>query len=369
MKDYYEILGVSRNASQEEIKKAYRRLARKYHPDLHPGDKEAEERFKEISEAYEVLSDPEKRAVYDARGHAGLHDQGYQGFSDVEDIFSAFSDIFEEFLGGFGGFTSRRKAQRRPRRGADLSYEISVSLEDVYFGREISLEIERYENCELCGGSGLAPGAKPQYCPTCKGRGHVVHTEGFFRLSTTCPTCHGVGTFISDPCPKCHGEGRRRKRRTLKVHIPPGIEDGAVIKIAGEGEAGLYGGPPGDLYLRVHVLPHEVFERRGKDLYLEVPISVVEAMLGGEIEVPTLEEKVKVKIPRGIQPGDTLALEGKGLPDVHGGPRGDLILRFRVEIPKDLTKRQEELLKEFAEIERKKKKNIFQKILRSVRHS
>ncbi len=366
MKDYYEILGVPRNASQEEIKRAYRRLARQYHPDLHPGDKEAEERFKEISEAYEVLSDPEKRAVYDARGYAGLKDQGYHGFTDVEDIFSAFSDIFEEFLGGFGGFTRRRRAERRPRRGADLSYEITVSLEDVYFGREITLEVERYENCETCGGSGLAPGAQPQYCPTCKGRGHVVHTEGFFRLSATCPTCHGVGTFISDPCPACRGEGRLRRRRQLKVRLPRGIEDGAVIKLAGEGEAGLYGGPPGDLYLRVHILPHDVFERKGKDLYLEVPISVVEAMLGGEIEVPTFEEKVKVKVPRGIQPGDTLALEGKGLPDLHGGKPGDLILRFRVEIPKDLTKRQEELLREFAEIEKEKKEGFFKKILRSV---
>ncbi len=369
MKDYYEILGVPRNASQEEIKRAYRRLARKYHPDLHPGDKKAEERFKEISEAYEVLSDPEKRAVYDARGHAGLHDQGYQGFTDLDDIFSAFSDIFEEFLGGFGGFTRRRRASRRPRRGADLSYEVTVSLEDVYTGRELSLEVERYENCATCGGTGLTPGAKPQYCPTCKGRGHVVHTEGFFRLSTTCPTCHGVGTFISDPCPSCRGEGRVRKRRTLKVRIPAGIEDGAVIKVPGEGEAGLYGGPSGDLYLKVHVLPHELFKRQGKDLYLEVPISVVDAMLGGEIEVPTLEETVKVKIPRGIQPGDTLALEGKGLPDLEGGDRGDLILRFKIEIPRDLTPRQEELLREFAAIEKEKKGGFFKKLFRSVRSS
>ncbi|NPA48402.1 MAG: molecular chaperone DnaJ [Thermodesulfobacteria bacterium] len=368
-KDYYEILGVPRNASQEEIKKAYRRLAREYHPDLRPGDKEAEERFKEISEAYEVLSDPEKRAVYDSKGFAGLHDQGYQGFTDVEDIFSAFSDIFEEFLGGFAGFTRRRRAERRPRRGADLSYEVTVNLEDVYFGREIELELERYENCEACGGSGLAPGARAQYCPTCKGRGHVVHTEGFFRLSATCPTCHGAGTFISDPCPQCRGEGRVFRRKKLKVRIPPGIDDGAVIKVAGEGEAGLFGGPPGDLYLRVHVLPHETFERRGKDLYLEVPISVVEAMLGGEVEVPTFEGEIKVKIPRGIQPGDTLAVEEKGLPDVHGGKRGDLILRFKVEIPKDLTKRQEELLQEFAEIEKEKRGNFFKKIWRSVKSS
>ncbi|WP_022852555.1 molecular chaperone DnaJ [Thermodesulfatator atlanticus] len=364
-KDYYQILGVSRNASQEEIKKAYRRLARKYHPDLHQGDKEAEERFKQISEAYEVLSDPEKRAIYDARGHRGLHERGYEGFSDVEDIFSTFSDIFEEFFGiRFGGGSRQR---RRPRRGADLSYEITVSLEDVYFSREIPFEIERYEECAACQGTGLAPGATPQYCPTCKGRGHVVHSEGFFRLSTTCPTCHGAGTLITDPCPACKGEGRVRKKKKLKIRIPAGIEDGAVIKIAGEGEAGIFGGPPGDLYLKVHVLEHEIFKREGQNLVLEVPISVIDAILGTELEIPTMEEEVKVKIPPGVQPDDTLALEEKGLPDWRSGKRGDLILRFKVEIPKDLTRRQVELLKEFQEIEKEKRQGFFKKLWKSVK--
>jgi molecular chaperone DnaJ len=366
-KDYYEILGVSRQASQEEIKKAYRRLARQYHPDLRPGDKEAEERFKEISEAYEVLSDPQKRAIYDAQGHSGLHDHGYQGFTDVEDIFAAFSDLFEEFLGGFGGFGRSRARGRRPRRGPDLSYEITVSLEDIYRGKEVELEIERYESCEACGGSGLAPGAQPQYCPTCRGRGYVVHSEGFFRLSTTCPRCHGAGTFVSEPCPECRGQGRRRVKRKIKVKIPPGLEEGAVLKVPGGGEAGIHGGPPGDLYLRVHILPHKLFERHGKDLLLEVPLPVTEAILGGEIEVPTLEEPVKVKVPAGMQPGETLILEGKGLPDPQGGRRGDLILRFKIEIPKKLTKRQEELLREFAEIEKEKQGNIFKRLWHSVR--
>ena len=366
-KDYYEILGVSRQATQEEIKKAYRRLARQYHPDLRPGDKEAEERFKEISEAYEVLSDPQKRAVYDTQGHSGLYDQGYQGFTDVEDIFTAFSDLFEEFLGGFGRGFGRQERRQRPRRGADLSYEIAVSLEDVYRGKEIELEVERYETCEACGGSGLAPGARQQYCPTCRGRGYVVHSEGFFRLSTTCPRCHGAGTFITDPCPQCRGQGRRRVKRKIKVKIPPGVEDGTILKVPGGGEAGLHGGTSGDLYLRVHVLPHELFEREGQDLILEVPISVTEAILGGEIEIPTLEEKIKVKIPPGIQPGETMEIENKGLPDPHGGPRGRLILRFRVEIPKKLTKRQEELLREFAEIEKQKQDNIFKRLWHSVR--
>ncbi len=367
-KDYYEILGVSRNASQEEIKRAYRRLAREYHPDLRPGDKEAEERFKEISEAYEVLSDPQKRAIYDAQGHAGLSDHGYQGFTDVEDIFSAFSDLFEEFLGGFGGFGRRRRESRRPRRGADLSYEVSITLEEAYFGKEIELDVERYEECDHCRGTGLAPGARVEYCPTCRGRGYVVHSEGFFRLSTTCPRCHGAGTMFSEPCPECQGEGRKRVRRKIKVRIPPGIEDGAILKVAGAGEAGLNGGPAGDLYLRVHLLPHELFERHGKDLYLEVPISVVEAMLGGEVEVPTLEKPIRVKIPPGVQPGETMAVEGKGMPDPHGGPPGDLILRFKVEIPKKLTKRQEELLREFAEIEREKRENLFKRLWHSVKH-
>ncbi len=367
-KDYYEILGVSRNASQEEIKRAYRRLARQYHPDLRPGDKKAEERFKEISEAYEVLSDPEKRAIYDAQGHSGLHDRGYQGFSDVEDIFSAFSDLFEEFLGNFGGFGSPRAREKRPQKGSDLSYEISISLEDVYYGKELELEIERYENCKACNGSGLAPGAKHQYCPTCKGKGYVVHAEGFFRLTTTCPRCHGAGTFISNPCPKCNGQGRRRARRKIKVKVPQGLEEGAILKVPGAGEAGLHGGPPGDLYIHVHVRPHEHFTREGKNLYLEVPISVIEAILGGEIEVPTFEGPIKVSLPKGIQPGDSLAVEGKGLPDPYGGPPGDLILRFKVEIPKKLTPRQEELLREFAEIEKEKKNHFFKRIWHSVRH-
>lgn len=368
-KDYYEILGVPRHASQEEIKKAYRRLALKYHPDRNPGNKEAAERFKEISEAYEVLSDPEKRAIYDARGHGGLYDTGYRGFTDIEDIFSAFSDLFEEFLGGFGGFGRTRQRERRPKPGADISYEVSIELEDVLHGKEISLEVERYETCTACKGNGLAPGASLQYCPTCKGRGYVVHSEGFFRLSTTCPQCRGAGTFIADPCPECQGEGRVRVRKTLKVKIPPGVEDGAVIRMPGEGEGGLYGGPPGDLYLRVHLRPHKIFARRGKDLWLEVTIPVTEAILGGEIEVPTLEGEIRVQIPSGTQPGDTLVVEGQGLPEYGSSRRGRLVLKVQVEIPKKLTKRQVELLREFAAIEAEKKKGILHRLWKSVRQT
>ncbi len=368
-KDYYEILGVPRNASQEEIKKAYRRLALKYHPDRNPGDKEATERFKEISEAYEVLSDPEKRAIYDAQGHGGLYDHGYRGFTDVEDIFSAFSDLFEEFLGGFGGFGKRHRKEKRPQAGPDLSYEISLDLEDVLHGKEIELEVERYETCHVCKGNGLAPGASPQYCPTCKGRGYIVHSEGFFRVSTTCPHCRGTGTLILDPCPECKGQGRVYVRKKLKIKIPPGVEEGSFIRVPGEGEAGLYGGPPGDLYIRIRLRPHKLFERRGSDLYLNVTIPVVEAILGGEIEVPTLEGNIKVKIPPGTQPGDSLIVEGKGLPDHRTGRRGNLVLQLGIEIPKKLTKRQEELLREFAEIEAEKKKGLFQRLWRSVKQA
>ncbi len=366
-KDYYDILGVPRHATQEEIKKAYRRLALKYHPDRNPGDEKAAERFKEISEAYEVLSDPQKRAIYDAQGHRGLHDTGYRGFTDVEDIFSAFSDLFEEFLGGFGGFSRTRARERRPQKGADLSYDISLELEDILRGKEIELQVERNETCKACKGSGLAPGASPQYCPTCKGRGYIVHSEGFFRLSTTCPTCKGLGTFISDPCPQCKGTGKEHVVRTLKIKIPPGVDDGSVIRVPGEGEGGLYGGPPGDLYIRIHLRDHDIFQRQGKDLWLTVTVPVSEAILGGEIEVPTLEGDLEVKIPPGIQPGETLVLEGHGLPEYGGHRRGNLILKIQVEIPKKITKRQEELIREFGQIEAEKKKGLFKRLWNSMK--
>ena len=350
-KDYYAILGVSRNATQEEIKKAYRRLALKYHPDRNPGDREAEERFKEISEAYEVLSDPQKRAIYDSQGISGLHRTGFRGFEDIEDIFSAFSDLFEEFF----GFGFKERTGRRPRAGADLSYEISLTLEEVYQGKETEIPLELYQRCEECGGSGLASGAGLRYCPVCKGLGRIVHSEGFFRLSTTCPYCHGVGTYVSDPCPKCHGEGRVWGRKRLRVRIPPGVEEGTVIRIPGEGEAGLYGGPPGDLYLKVRIKPHEYFRREGRDLHLDLVIGVVDAILGAETEVTYLSgEKIKIKIPRGTQPGDQILIKGRGLPDPKGGEPGHLIVRIHVRLPTRVNREQEELLRHFAELEEEK---------------
>ncbi len=354
-KDYYAILGVPRNATQEEIKKAYRRLALKYHPDRNPGNPEAEEKFKEISEAYEVLSDPQKRAIYDSQGLSGLHRTGFRGFEDVEDIFSAFSDLFEEFF----GFSFREKKGRRPRPGADLSYEISLTLEEVFRGKEAEITLERYERCEACKGSGTAPGAGPQYCHVCKGRGHIVHSEGFFRISTTCPHCHGMGTYVSEPCSRCHGEGRVWGRKRLKVKIPPGVEEGTLIRVPGEGEAGLYGGPPGDLYLKVRIKPHEYFRREGKDLHLDLIIGVVDAILGTETEVPLLSgEKIRIQIPKGSQPGDRLLVKGKGLPDPKGGPPGDLVVHLQVRLPTRVNREQEELLRRFAELEKSRSPKV-----------
>ncbi len=362
-KDYYAILGVPRNATQEEIKKAYRKLALKYHPDRNPGNPEAEEKFKEISEAYEVLSDPEKRAIYDSQGLSGLHRSGFRGFEDISDIFSAFSDLFEEFF-GFGFKTHR--AARKPRPGADLSYEVSLSLEDVFHGKETEITLEKYERCEVCGGSGSAPGRGLKFCHFCKGKGYVVHSEGFFRISTTCPHCHGVGTLVAEPCEKCRGEGRYWKKKKIRVKIPPGVEDGTILRIAGEGEAGLYGGPPGDLYLKIRTRPHEYFRREGKDLHLDLIIGVVDAILGTETEVPLISgEKVKVTIPKGTQPGDTLLVKGKGLPDPKGGPPGDLIIHLNVKLPTRVNREQEELLKRFAEIEKEKSPKVKGKKKRS----
>lgn len=347
-KDFYEILGVPRNASQEEIKRAYRRLALKYHPDKNPGNKEAEEKFKEISEAYQVLSDPEKRAIYDTYGYSGLTSSGHRRFEDIGDIFKTFSDIFEEFF----GFTFEEKSHTRPRDGADLSYEVAVDLEDLFTDKEITLDIEKLDLCEDCGGLGYNPDKGLKICETCKGKGKIVYTEGFFRIAYACPDCRGRGSTYVEICKTCNGSGRAWKKKQIKVVIPAGVEDGTILRIYGEGEAGLYGGRPGDLYIRVKVKPHSLFYREKSNLIGNLKINFVSAILGDEVKVPFFKETLSVKIPPGSQPGDELVIENKGLPDPKTKKRGDLILRLQVELPHNVSEETKKLLQKIAEKEK-----------------
>jgi molecular chaperone DnaJ len=347
MKDYYRILGVPRDASQEEIKKAYRRLALKYHPDRNPNDKEAEERFKEINEAYACLSDPEKRARYDRFGTV----EGFE-FSDTgfDSFASAFSDIFEDiFSDFFGTFTGQRR-RTRPKRGADLRYDLSISLEEAVKGCEKEITIPRWVNCDLCGGSGANPGSGPVRCPECGGSGYVRFQQGFFSVSRTCSRCGGSGTYIVTPCRACNGEGRIRKYRTVSVKIPPGVDNGSRLRISGEGELGSHGGPPGDLYIIITVKPHKFFKRQGLDLYCEVPITFPQAVFGAEIEVPTLYGTERLKIPAGTPSGKEFVLKGRGVPRLGGHSKGNQIVRIYIDVPKKLTPRQKELLQEFARL-------------------
>lgn len=344
-RDYYELLGVNRNAGEEEIKKAYRKLALKHHPDRNPGDKQqAEEKFKEVSEAYQVLADPEKRAQYDQFGHAafgdgGLGRGGFDFTSGFEDI---FGDIFGEF---FGSGTSRRRTRTR---GEDLRYNLDISFEEAAFGSEKRIKIPRQGHCDTCHGSGCRPGSSPQTCPTCRGKGQVNYQQGFFTVSRTCNQCRGQGSIITNPCSSCNGAGRVRKLHTLSVKIPPGVDSGSRLKLRGEGESGVSGGPPGDLYVVIQVEPHPLFIRDGLDIICEVPISFAQTALGADIDVPTLEGKVKMKIPPGTQSGRVFRLKGKGMRDVQGYHQGDQHVRVVVETPTHLTPRQKELLKEFA---------------------
>ncbi|MBI4600539.1 MAG: molecular chaperone DnaJ [Planctomycetes bacterium] len=351
--DYYEALGVPRDASAEDIKKAYRQLALKWHPDKNRGDPSAEERFKEVAEAYEVLSDPEKRQLYDRYGRQGLKARGYgePSFTTVEDIFSHFSDIFEgsifEEIFGRGG--SRRPQQGRV--GADLRVELELSLEEIAQGVGRTIEIRRQVACQECGGRGSRRGSRPTECTTCRGYGQIDSVQGFFTLRRTCPRCHGEGTLIGDPCPTCRGEGRRPGKREVTVSIPAGVHDGNQIRIPGEGDAGARGGRPGDLYCRIHERRHALFTRHGDDIYCEVPITFSEAALGCAVEVPTLGGRVEVSIPGGTQSGEILRLRGQGLPNLEGHGAGSLLIRVTVETPKQLTARMRELLEELKEAE------------------
>ncbi len=347
-RDYYEALGVPKNASEDDIKKAYRKKAKECHPDLNPDDHKAEERFNEINEANEVLSDAKKRAQYDQFGHDGPNMQGFggggsgfQGFDGFGDIGDIFSSIFG---GGMGARTSRGNG---PVPGDDLRYDMTITFEEAAFGAQKSFEFYRNENCETCNGSGTKPGTTAKTCPTCGGSGQVRSSGGFMVTVRTCPTCHGEGKIVSDKCTACGGSGRVRRKRTATLRVPAGIDSGQSIKLEGNGEPGLRGGPNGDLYVRISIKPHSVFKREGTTLKLDLDISMVDAALGADINVPTLKESVKYRIPEGTQSGTVFRLKGYGIPNLRGSGKGDLMVRVRVDIPKKLSSRQKELLRQF----------------------
>jgi len=365
--DYYEILGVARNADEAELKKAYRRLAIECHPDRNRGSKEAEEKFKELAEAYGVLGDPHKRQMYDRFGKEGLRGAGFApGFSSVEDIFSSFGSIFDDLFGfGFGGRRGRGQGRdpNGPRRGADLRYDLSISFRESVQGGEHKLTLAHRIKCEVCSGSGAAPGTSRKTCSRCGGSGQFMQNQGFFTIASTCPGCSGAGSTVESPCRECRGSGLVERERQVSVTIPAGVDDGVRMRLGGEGEAGEYGGPQGDLYVFLHVEPDERFLRDGYDLHLEADIDFAQAALGATIEVPLLDEEREVKIRRGTQPGDTTVLRGEGVPRLRGHGKGDLVVHLNVKIPKKLSAEQEQLLRRWAEITEfevnKKKKGLF----------
>jgi molecular chaperone DnaJ len=356
-RDYYEVLGVDRTVGEAELKKAYRKLALECHPDRNPDDPQAEERFKEISEAYAVLSVREKRTRYDRFGHQGVGTGGPGGadFGDLGGFTDLFNDLFGDIFGGGSGFGGRRRG--RAQRGADLRYNLEIELDQVLTGTESSIKIPKMRPCETCSGSGAQEGSRPETCERCRGMGQIAFQQGFFRVNRPCDVCGGAGEIISNPCGDCRGTGRVEGQQTIAVKVPAGVDDGARLRLVGEGEAGIAGGPAGDLYIVIHVARHPLFERDGRDLHCEVPVAFVQAALGDEIEVPSLEGRIKMQIPEGTQSGKMLRLRGKGLPPLQPRleaaqlerMRGDIYVRIFVEVPTRLTARQRELLEEFAE--------------------
>lgn len=344
-RDYYDVLGVERNASEAELKKSYRRLAMKYHPDRNPGDSETEAKFKEAKEAYEVLNDPQKRAAYDQFGHAGLGGAAGAGAAGAGSFSDIFEDVFGDIFGGGRGGGGRGGAHR----GSDLRYDLELSLEEAVAGTTVKIRVPTRVRCKTCNGSGAKPGSKPVSCSTCGGHGQVRVQQGFFSIQQTCPKCHGKGTIISDPCGTCHGQGRVQESKTLSVKIPPGVDSGDRIRLSGEGEAGEHGGPSGDLYVQVRVKPHALFSRDNADLICEVPVDIVTATLGGELEIPTLTGRVRLKVPPETQSGKVFRLRGKGARTVHAADTGDLLCHVIVETPVNLNPEQKELLKKLQQ--------------------
>ncbi len=349
-KSYYEILGVSKDASAESIKKAYRKQAMKYHPDRTQGDAAAEVKFKEAAEAYEVLSDLQKRRIYDTYGKEGLRNSGYSGPGTSEDIFSHINDIFGDIFGFGGGGRGRRRDPNGPVQGEDLRYDIKITFMEAVHGVNRQVEVTKRETCWTCEGIGARPGHKPQVCPSCQGRGQVIRSQGFFQVSTTCTRCGGSGQVITDPCTDCHGEGLINRSKKVSVRIPAGVDTGSRMRLSGEGEGGRRGGPSGDLYVVIHVDEHEYFQRDGQTVYLRLPVSMARAALGCDAEVPTIHGTAKLKIPAGTQSGERFSLRGEGVPSLRGGGKGDMVVEVQVQTPTKLTKEQKEILRQFDDL-------------------
>lgn len=354
-RDYYDVLGAEKSASADELKKAYRKKAKELHPDRNSDNPKAEDQFKEVNEAYEALKDPEKKAAYDRFGHAafegGMGGGQRGGFGGQGDFSSAFSDVFDDLFGDFMGSGQRGGGRQRASRGSDLRYNLRVNLEEAYTGTQKTIKVPTAIACEECNGTGAESGAEPQTCPTCSGMGKVRAQQGFFTVERTCPTCSGMGQIIKNPCKSCNGAGRIEKDRSLSVNIPAGVETGTKIRLAGEGEAGMRGGPTGDLYIFVEVQEHQLFQRQGPHLFCQVPVSMSSAALGGDIEVPTIDGgRSRVKIPAGSQSGRQMRLRSKGMPALRGGGQGDMLIELAVETPVNLTTKQKELLKEFEKL-------------------
>lgn len=358
-KSYYEILGVNKDASADAIKKAYRKQAMKYHPDRNQGDASAESKFKEAAEAYEVLSDLQKRQIYDTYGKEGLRNSGYSGPGNSEDIFSHINDIFGDIFGFGGGGRGRRRDPNAPVQGDDLRYDIRISFMEAVHGINRQVDITKKETCRTCEGTGARPGHKTQVCPSCQGRGQVIRSQGFFQVSTTCPHCNGSGQIITDPCNDCHGAGLVNRSKKVSVRIPAGVDTGSRMRLSGEGEGGRRGGPAGDLYVVIHVDDHEYFQREGQIIFLRLPVSMVRAALGCEADVPTIHGTAKLKIPTGTQSGERFSLRGEGVPSLRGGGKGDMVVEVQVQTPKKLNKEQKELLRQFDELSKEHEEEGF----------